>query len=409
MKSTKRIIIGKVKEMLVMKFAKRMLVMCLISMMALTLMPSITFAHPAQPTSGVMEIDSQANLGTGSPDPTVLYTFVFDRDRLGGTDTFWDHGTHMTCFPAAGGAVAATAPYQCDTPGLSTYVGNHGGSVTIVAVVNANGGNISKVEGWLARPSECQTSPLTPNNKLMTLLAANAPTDNVDAYTGDTSKGVTWLNRAVVTGQLTLTGAALDDLKLKVGNAASLKMYIGTACLDYCRQSGSYHACVKPTLDQGGNVYACRTFEYEPLAALDADFKLVNFGDLAIPSLDQIIPGNYVWDPQDNMPTIQNLGNTPLELAFKYDPLLEIGGNNSVTTFDLEMQAISWNHKAVKNPMIAGESWTPKIGTTNPVVDPLPLCNKAKLNFSIDVLPGIQRGLYTGHFYINYSSFPGTV
>jgi len=205
-----------------------------------------------------------------------------------------------------------------------------------------------------------------------------------------------WIEKAYAEG--VITQARRDELLLKVSNAGSWGLFIKKLCLTYHDPAGDYHAWVKAVAG-GSYTENYEYFKYLDVVGMDVDFPTgVEFGNIVAGNVKNVA-GDFDWALQGMMPTAQNLGNVPLNLAFQFGEMKKPGGTalDIIKSFDLEFQAATWTDldKEVWPSMVAG---TPEL-----LIKPFPVCNRAKMNFSVHPPNNIQNGDYEGKFWIVFA------
>jgi hypothetical protein len=197
----------------------------------------------------------------------------------------------------------------------------------------------------------------------------------------------------------TLIGTAIEDPYEDVDHELYQELahvYYGRARLSYCQPGGYYTVGVRAhdSVNQW-SPYLYNQFWYIPATAIKKDFSEVQYGTAVI-SNDKWIPGDQ--DTSTNgFPTIQNWGNTPVDLYVWQDDM-KLGftgeqtspnwnvefdirlGASGVEKFYKPFQNQDANHKGIK------------FGT-------LQLCTLEKIDFSIHVKKA-DPGTYDGNMCI---------
>jgi len=237
------------------------------------------------------------------------------------------------------------------------------------------------MRGWISKPGD----PAWPVDT-----AVMTPLSQVDA--------ALWIAHAFDEGFI--NAAQRDELLLYVANSGDWGLYIVRRGLTYHDAADdAYLGNVKALAGQAF-AEATAPFDYLDVVQMDIDYHAgVFFGSVG-PNAHKIVTGDFDWGGA--LPTAQNLGNVPLHLSFLYSPMTKPAGqpDDVINVFDLQFQASSWTdaQKEVFDPVAAG--------TQVALVKPFPLCNRAKMNFSLTTPPNIQPGEYSGTFKIMFSKFP---
>jgi len=195
-----------------------------------------------------------------------------------------------------------------------------------------------------------------------------------------------------------ITQAQHDLLLLQVVNSQAWGLYHTQRCLGYHDPAGPYTGVVKAV---AGSAYDEQSapFTYLDVVAMDVDYRTgLDFGPV-MPGAMKVITGDFDWG--GTLPTAQNLGNVALKLGFVYSKMVKSGGtvDDVITDFDLEFQASTWTD-AEK------EAW-PTMAADQRVnlVKAFPICNRAKMNFSLHAPNNIQPGDYNGTFKLMFAKF----
>jgi hypothetical protein len=306
--------------------------------------------------AGDLSLPVNAQVANGGLSPLVKDVWVFDAAN-------WMNGPVMTGSPAQGGGSG---------PVVGGGLGG-GGCVDVLGVVDLNNLNVSAISAlaWLDSKGDLAMELLTKDQALV------------------------WLDRALALqyiDQLTY-----NTLYNKVYNAQSWRIYLKRLCLSYHDPAGQYDAWVKAVAG-GPYTELSEPFTYLDVVAMDADFNPagVNFGLIQAGNKGQIA-GDFDWG--GDMPTVQNLGNVPLDLQFGFSKMLKPGGKltDVIDKFDLEFQAATWTDAEKQSwPLMDAE-------VLYPLGPAFPVCNRAKLNFSVHPPNTIQSGQYTGTFLITFA------
>ncbi len=315
---------------------------------------AMVFAAPAF----AIEVPVKATVAPGALNPIVLDVWVFDVDT--------GNAGVMTGHLAKGGGVG-----QVEGGGV-----DGGGCVWVLGLVDPNGNTLNKLSALAWLDPDRLDNPEAP----MELLSkADAAVFIEGAYARNL-----------------ITMARRDELLLRVSNAGEWGLFIKQLCLTYHDPAGDYQAWVKAVAG-GSYTELPEYFQYLDVVGMDVDFQSqgVQFGSIVAGALKKV-SGDFDWDPLTTLPTAQNLGNVPLNLSFSFSEMKKPGGTalDVIKCFDVEFQAVTWgdNDKEVF-PVV-------KAGDKVDLIKPLPICNRAKMNFSVHPPNNIQNGDYAGTFKI---------
>ena len=297
----------------------------------------------------------------GNPLPIIQNVWVFDSPA-------WANGAVLTGSPATGGGAGI---------GSGGGVGG-GGCIDLYGVIDPNGNNLAtmNMRGWIAGPN-----PTDPGLIMVKLTPAEAQVV---------------IDHALAKGFI--TQAQHDLLLLQIVNSQAWGLYQTQRCLGYHDPAGAYTGVVKAVAGSAFDEEST-PFTYLDVVAMNVDYLLgVQFGSV-MPGAVKIVTGDFDWGGA--LPTAQNLGNVPLKLGFVYSKMTKTGGtvDDVITAFDLEFQASTWTD-AQK------EAW-PTMAADERVnlVKAFPICNRAKMNFSLHAPSNIQPGDYSGTFKLMFSKF----
>lgn len=341
--------------------ARSLKVLLVVAMFMAFAAPAMAVVPASPSTVGTITVPTHALIPAtgGNPSPLVKNVWVFD-----GVD--WKNGAVMTGSPATGGGSG-----QVSGGGIGG-----GGTVNICAVVDPNGNNMGTmaVYNWIKSSAQSHSVPLA------NLTDAKTCIDH--AFAEDY-----------------ITEAYRDELYLKVLNSQEWGIYCGPDTLEYCDPAGGYTATVKALAGQAYTELGA-PFTYLDVVAMDVDFNKVDF-QAVMPGGLKKITGDYEFNAAGSMPTAQNLGNVPLALSFIYSEMRKANGTAAdvLNQFDLEIQAATWAD--------ADKEVWPTVAANQRVfmAKELPLCNRAKMNFSVHAPVNIQDGDYNGTFTINFCKF----
>jgi hypothetical protein len=187
-----------------------------------------------------------------------------------------------------------------------------------------------------------------------------------------------------------------DDVRDEL-NEPLAYMYYGEALLSYCQPGGYYTVGVRAHDHYSAWCdYLFNQFWYIPTAAIQIDFRTVDYGIVA-ESFDQWVGGDYDMDTP-HKPTVRNIGNCPVELWVIQNDM-DFGKTDGRwnVQFDAQLTADEINRVY----------YFPDILTRIPGI--LDLCTMEKLDFSIHVFKGLPNIPYSGRMglyaYIDDQSF----
>jgi hypothetical protein len=319
----------------------------------------LLIAAPAFAAEVTISVPTHATIpvAQGSPDPIVQNVWAFD-------SAAWQNGAVLTGSPATGGGSGT---------GTGGGVGG-GGCIDLYGVINPNGNNLATMEmrGWIAGyPDEIMVK-LTP------------------------AEAQVIIDHALAEGFI--TQAQHDLLLLQVVNSQGWGLYHLQRCLGYHEPAGAYTGVVKAIAGTAWDE-ELTPFTYLDVVAMDVDYRNgLEFGAV-MPGAWKVITGDF--DFGGALPTAQNLGNVPLQLGFAYSKMVKTGGTagDVITEFDLEFQASTWTdaQKEVWPVLVADQRVN--------LVKAFPICNRAKMNFSLHAPNNIQPGEYVGTFKLMFSKF----
>jgi hypothetical protein len=200
---------------------------------------------------------------------------------------------------------------------------------------------------------------------------------------------------------MTLNGTAYEDPYEDIDHELYQELahvYYGHARLSYCQPGGYYTVGVRAqdSFNQWSK-YLYNQFWYIPATAIRKDFSHVNYGTTVI-SNDKWIPGDQNMLPggNDTFPTIQNWGNTPVDL-YVWQDAMGLGYTGEPTNrswnveYDIRLGALGQEY--YYNPFQdQGIFKGIKFGF-------LELCTLEKIDFSIHVKKA-DPGMYSGEMCI---------
>ena len=127
--------------------------------------------------------------------------------------------------------------------------------------------------------------------------------------------------------------------------------------------------------------YLFNEFWYIPTAAIEIDFSVVDYGDV-VECVWQTSTGGDTDMNTPSLPTVKNIGNTPVTLSVEQD---HMGFGMTDGNWNVEFQA-----RMNVDGAYTGPYW-PDMETPIPGV--LGMCTQDKLDFQIHVIKGIPGGV----------------
>jgi len=200
--------------------------------------------------------------------------------------------------------------------------------------------------------------------------------------------------KAAAVNSTQITQAEADEIDTELSKREA-KIYCYEGEIDTHQPAGMYTAIVYAT-DKGGETSekVSNTFEVISILAFAIDFDLVDWGPMKPLTKDQV-SGNEVMEPMPNAaglnknpPTIKNLGNDPLRLKLKFDPMIGEVQKKVIDRFDATFMG------STKDPIMAG-SWY-----TFPTTTKLERCHATQIDFSVTPGELVTTDTYKGKVYV---------
>ncbi|EMR73823.1 hypothetical protein MBGDN05_00730, partial [Thermoplasmatales archaeon SCGC AB-539-N05] len=159
-------------------------------------------------------------------------------------------------------------------------------------------------------------------------------------------------------------------------------MYRADYELSYCAPAGWWDVEVYVTdTTSETSLHQLHSFEYVECLVLQHDFTSIDYPNM-VPGTTQRWQGDT--DMGSGGPTLRNLGNVPIDITITSTALMF--GQWDITQFDVHWKGVDYEYVA-------------DVAFSLP--EPLCVCNKEKIDFSVTCPDGYPPGLYTGEMLIS--------
>ncbi|EHQ34314.1 hypothetical protein [Methanoplanus limicola] len=175
-------------------------------------------------------------------------------------------------------------------------------------------------------------------------------------------------------------------------------VWMGTAEIHYCQPAGDYEVVVR-AVDRNSNpaINLINIFNYLEVPAAEFDFSSVNYGSTSV-CTNKWTTGNTVFSIGDNLPTVRNIGNVPVNVKIIRQDAMEFGRDN-LGNWDVEFDARLGDSGTVVayDPVAAGEPDQNEV-----LPDDLWMCHSEELDFSIHILKGFAGETHEGEMILGF-------
>jgi len=172
----------------------------------------------------------------------------------------------------------------------------------------------------------------------------------------------------------------------------------GTAEIHYCQPAGDYEVVVR-AVDRNSNpaVNLVNIFNYLEIPAAEFDFDTVTYGSTSI-CVNKWTTGNTVFSIGDNLPTVRNIGNVPVNVKIIRQDSMDFG-IDSEGNWDVEFDARLGDSGRVitYDPVAEGEDDQNEV-----LPDDLWMCHSEELDFSIHILKGFAGDIHEGEMILGF-------